>query len=1541
MTGADDMSGLSDLSDMGWDDVLAWDPMRLAPPDPWVGHIPFAFWLIKALKPATTVELGTHSGNSYFAFCQALASVNYAARAFAVDTWEGDEHAGFYGGDIFQDVFTYNKTHFGNFSTLLRTTFDDARSYFPDGGIDLLHIDGLHSYEAVLHDFENWKAALSNRAVVLFHDTNVREREFGVWRLWKDLSAQYPSFEFSHSNGLGVLGVGSDQAPLLQRLFNSNTDEQLTASIRRSVSLRGEAFRRQVEVMNLTGEMQRLHEQVAKLVHDANVKKSHVEHRALDLENQLKNYKSEVQAVQQRQSNEIYWRDTLLREHAALISTKDELIRIFQNLAAAREATTEARDALILARDNQLAQLMSDLREQARRYDDQIARMTQEHLESEANHRLAAENSRLTIENDVLRQTDVEMALAQAAESVASIQARLQAQLDATIQAYQNSTSWKITRPLRVAMRFARTGRLRHPRPTQPADHQGMGMSVLPHDNAAAVPAPVTPGALQPAEPGELAGVEVASDGVLSGGETDANGEMSLKAAMRGMLMAKLTAFLSGSEVLSLRRAEAPDVSIILVLYNQAELTFACLSSIVETLGQSDYGIEVIIVDNNSTDLTVSLLDRIDGATVIRNGANLHFLKAVNLATKSVRGQNILLLNNDAQLLPGSLASALRTLRSSPDIGAVGGRIILPDGTLQEAGSIIWRDGACSGYGRGQDPTNPDFMFQRDVDYCSGAFLLTPTDLFRKMDGFNEQFAPAYYEETDYCVRLWESGYRVVYDPDAAIIHYEFGSASATSAALELQAANHKIFVSRHAEWLSGQFFASPLNVMVARAAQSQAPRILVIEDRVPKIELGTGYPRANRLLHELVSAGADVTLFPVWPHPETWRDVRRALDKRIEVLIKGEASQLHAYLSARRGHFDAILVCRPPNMEMFLDAIGAERDLLGNAKLIYDAEALFVTRILQQQEAVGETISETERHRMTAREVTLTRLAQAIISVSPSERDVLQDYGGKQVYVLGHALDDQPLEASFDERDEIVFLGAVGEDDSPNADSVRWFTSEIQPLIQRALQQDIRLKVIGRNGAPTIQALDGESINAVGMVENLSAALSRARIMVVPTRFAAGIPHKVHQAAMLGIPMVVTDVIFDQLGWVRGREVQVASGPQDFAEACVRLFSDRILWEETRANALEKVRADCDPARFTKTIREIVREIPLTSRRSDRIRHEYAKKLDEAQRLSPPEPNTSRPAEHDYAVAVPFGYLPRDLSPRVGVMCHIFHPALSREILFYLRNIETQADLLLSTDTEEKRRLIEGVFSGWERGRVEIRVVPNLGRDIAPKLVGFADCYQDYDLVLHLHSKLSNHADFLTHWRSFLFENLTGSPQIVRSIFEAFAQVPDLGIVASQHYEGIRRWIGWNGNFGEAQSFAKRMGFTLSPTRALDFPSGSMFWGRPAALKPLLDLNLAFEEFPTEDEQVDHTPAHAIERLFFFVCEQAGYSWMKIGHRPIFMESSQIVQVSSPEALSRFMAEHGVALTGSTEVPHRSTPAPMMTRVPPGLRRRLAERRI
>jgi hypothetical protein len=199
-------------------------PARLVHPYTWVGHIPFARVLIHIMKPHTVVELGTHSGNSFCAFCQAVHQEGLTSSVYAIDTWQGDDNAGYYDESVYKELSQYVERSYGNFATLLRMTFDEALNKFSDGSIDLLHIDGLHTYEAVRHDYEFWKDKLSPQGIVLFHDTQVFERQFGVHRLWSELREEYPGFEFLHSHGLGVLLVGSKISSAVDKFINMATE---------------------------------------------------------------------------------------------------------------------------------------------------------------------------------------------------------------------------------------------------------------------------------------------------------------------------------------------------------------------------------------------------------------------------------------------------------------------------------------------------------------------------------------------------------------------------------------------------------------------------------------------------------------------------------------------------------------------------------------------------------------------------------------------------------------------------------------------------------------------------------------------------------------------------------------------------------------------------------------------------------------------------------------------------------------------------------------------------------------------------------------------------------------------------------------------------------------------------------------------------------------------------------------------------------------------------------------------------------------------
>lgn len=668
------------------------------------------------------------------------------------------------------------------------------------------------------------------------------------------------------------------------------------------------------------------------------------------------------------------------------------------------------------------------------------------------------------------------------------------------------------------------------------------------------------------------------------------------KRMLASMSRISLESFLLSTSTIEFPVHDKPVTSIVLVLFNRAELTLQCLYSILKS--QCD-PYEVVIVDNASTDATRELLKRVKGVKIIENETNLHYLLACNQAAKLARGEFLLLLNNDAQLQGDSIAAALQTITSSDDIGAVGGRIILPDGTLQEAGSIIWQDGSCLGYGRGESPFAQEFMFRRDVDYCSAVFLLTRRAQFLAQGGFDEAFAPAYYEETDYCVRLWKQGKRVIYEPGVSVLHYEFASSASKQTAIELQSEHRKIFVAKHREWLRGQFAFTEANLLKARTHQCGAKRILYLDDRVPHINLGSGFPRSNRILRALVEMGARVTCYSLNFPQEEWQSVYSDIPGEVEVILERGRASLEKFLMERAGLYDVIYVSRPHNLVALKSILDRNPQLSGQAKIIYDAEALFSLRKIESLRLQGKIVSPQTQKRLIEEEVQLAQGCHSIISVSERERQEFVRSGHADVCVLGHSLTATTTPNGFDARKDILFVGAIHEIDSPNADSVIWFSKKILPAIRKRLGEKVKFLVAGQI-APSVRAqLEVASVNVLGRVEDLTDTYNGARIFVAPTRFSAGIPHKVHEAAAHGVPVVATTLIGTQLNWAHEDQLLLADSEQGFASACARLYQDRDLWNLLRQNALARIDSECSSEAFTTRLQTIIHGQGVSRRES------------------------------------------------------------------------------------------------------------------------------------------------------------------------------------------------------------------------------------------------------------------------------------------------------------------------------------------------------
>jgi glycosyltransferase involved in cell wall biosynthesis len=449
-------------------------------------------------------------------------------------------------------------------------------------------------------------------------------------------------------------------------------------------------------------------------------------------------------------------------------------------------------------------------------------------------------------------------------------------------------------------------------------------------------------------------------------------------------------------------------------------------------------------------------------------------------------------------------------------------------------------------------------------------------------------FGPAYYEDSDYCMQAWEAGYSVLYEPKAVIRHYESASSDGNEAAKPAMAINQQKFREKWNDRLRKHLPYSTANIQRARiSASSHALKILYIEDRIPHRHLGSGFPRSNDILCHLVKQGHRVTCasFTSRLRENEYGDIPRDVE-----LLDG-VSQRERLFREYVPSSDIVWVSRPHNMAAFLKG-RAEKGVSSRARVIYDAEAIFAERDWRQAEILGSEISSTLKTAWLDRELALAKAADAVVVVSERDRETMVSGGVRHVSIVGHQVCANPTGAAFEERRTFLFVGAMHGTDSPNADSMRYFCGSIWPVVRQATGAELIIAGYGADAALSDCKADG--VRILGRQDDLTSLYNEARVFVAPTRFAAGIPYKAHEAASFGVPLVVSNLIGEQLGWLHGDECLMAGNAIAFAGECCRLYQDPNLWTRLRSNALLRVINDLSDEVFGKAVASVITNLSL-----------------------------------------------------------------------------------------------------------------------------------------------------------------------------------------------------------------------------------------------------------------------------------------------------------------------------------------------------------
>ena len=612
-----------------------------------------------------------------------------------------------------------------------------------------------------------------------------------------------------------------------------------------------------------------------------------------------------------------------------------------------------------------------------------------------------------------------------------------------------------------------------------------------------------------------------------------------------------------------------PIVSVIIPVYNNFLYTFNCLNALSKVLNDS-FPYEVIVVDDTSTDETEQKLSMISGIRVLRNPVNSGFIQSCNSGAALARGRYLYFLNNDTQILGNSLEPMISVIEKDSQVGAVGSKLLYNDGRLQEAGGIIWQDASGWNYGRLQNPEEPEYNYLREVDYCSGASLLVRSDLFEKLGGFSREFLPAYYEDTDLCFALRNLGYKVMYQPQSRVVHYE-GITSGTdvgSGVKQYQEVNKTRFETKWRDVLANHLPSDSSYVpQGARRLQSK-PTILVIDSYVPLYDRESGCVRLLGILKIFLELGYSVIFLPDNGTPEEpYTSTLQSMG--IEVLYHTQAQpDLSQQLLERLALVNFIWLCRPELCDKYLELIRHHSEI----PIIYDTIDLHFLRLKRQEHYLSKDYQNTTWSWPVYQklETKFAQAADATVVVTDVEKKTLEELGIDNICIIPniHNLTCQNFN-DFEQRSGLVFIGSYNH--PPNIDAVIWLCQEIMPIVWES-HPEICLTLLGSNVKDEVKALASEKVIVTGYVPEVDPYFIKNRVFVAPLRFGAGMKGKIGHSMSYGLPVITTSIGAEGMGLKDSYDVLIADDPRSLASSIIKLYYDRELWVQISQNSLETI---------------------------------------------------------------------------------------------------------------------------------------------------------------------------------------------------------------------------------------------------------------------------------------------------------------------------------------------------------------------------------
>lgn len=622
-------------------------------------------------------------------------------------------------------------------------------------------------------------------------------------------------------------------------------------------------------------------------------------------------------------------------------------------------------------------------------------------------------------------------------------------------------------------------------------------------------------------------------------------------------------------KILQFSQTSNPLVSVIIPVYNEFAFTYQCLCSLLAAGDKCPY--EVILADDCSTDLTTDICQIVKNIKVVKTEKNLGFLKNCNNAAKHAAGKYIYFLNNDTQVQTGWLDAQVNLLENDEEIGMTGAKLIYPDGRLMEAGGIIWRDGTAANYGNRQDPILPEYNYVKEVDYISGAAIMIRKKLWEEIGGFDIRFCPAYCEDSDFAFSVREAGYKVIYQPESVVIHFEGVSNGVDTAAAGMKAYQKENQKKLYAKWKTvfEKQFQPNDNIFRARERGMGKKIIVMIDHTIPSYDQDAGSRTEYQYIRLFLKKGYIVKFIPNNFH-YTLPYVKELQRMGVEVLY-GENSRknIYTWLETHKENIDFVILNRPDLASYYIDFFREHT----SSKIIYYGHDFHYMRNLREYSLTGKKEMKERADEWLKTELDVMR--KAALSFFPSELEVekIKEIDGQLAVkpLTGFVYEKETEEGrDFSEREGLFFIGGFRH--PPNQDGIIWFVNEVFPVIRAKLQ--IPLYIAGSNQTKEIIELGkNPGVQVLGQIsdETLKEMYEKCRVIVVPLRYGAGVKGKVIEAMYYGVPIVTTPTGLEGIPDTEG--IPAGSDSETFAQNVIELYQNEDSYNRVRQQEREIIR--------------------------------------------------------------------------------------------------------------------------------------------------------------------------------------------------------------------------------------------------------------------------------------------------------------------------------------------------------------------------------